>query len=181
LYFGDYTKCQETMPVDAQLENLPKPKIVIEQDWIYLSDRVIPWRIFLTLFCAAGTAFSVWRGVQDNEMMILVTGTGTFGFLYGSLSLYRIKIDLKNKVMHRTSINPLANLIDRILQHPADIPFANIEAVYSGKEMQFSAAAVTRHYLYIRTDDPYALKIGIFNTVADAELCAAFLWRKIRA
>jgi hypothetical protein len=181
LYIGSNAKNKKVMPVDAQLENLPKPRIVIEQDWIYLSDRVIPWRIFLTLFCGAGTAFSIWRGVQDNEMMILVTGIGTFGFLYGSLSLYRVKIDLKNKVLHRTSINPLENLIDRVLQHPADIPFEHIEAVYSGKEMDFGGPATTRHYLYVRTDDPYALKIGIFKSVADAELCAAFLWRKIRA
>ncbi len=112
-------KRQDAMPVDAQLENLPKPRIVIEeQDWIYLSDTPIPRRIFLTLFFGSLTAFNVWRGVEDNEMMILVTGIGTFGFLYGSLSLYRIKIDLKNKVLHRTSINPLENLIDRVLQPP---------------------------------------------------------------
>jgi len=70
-------------------------------------------------------------------------------------------------------------LIDYILQHPSKIPFHNVEKIFSNFTVAF-ASAVQRYYLYIRTDDPYTLKIGTFEKEADAIKFANFLTAKIK-
>ena len=99
-------------------------------------------------------------------------------FLYDSLSLKRVKVDLKEKVVYRKSLNPLENLIDRLLQHPSRIPFSTIEKVFADYTVAFRGAQ--RYYLYIMTDDPYKLDIGIFDKLADAERVASFIGQQIR-
>jgi len=99
-------------------------------------------------------------------------------FVYDCLSLKRIKIDLKQRVVYRRSANPLENIIASFLQHPSAIQFSNIEKIYA--EYVDPMKDSRQFYVYIRTDDPYNLKIASFNNEAAAVECAAYLNNEIR-
>jgi hypothetical protein len=67
----------------------------------------------------------------DKVMGIIVSLSCALAFLYDSLSLQRVKIDLQGKIVYGTSLNPLENLVNRLLHRPAKIPFHKIEKIYS--------------------------------------------------
>jgi hypothetical protein len=161
-------------------ETLPRPKITISGDIIKIIDPPLFKRIFLALFCI----FFVFIASLDKEIAgrttgMLLGGGLFFVFVYDSLSLQRVKIDFINKTVYRTSLNPLENLINRILGRPSKLPFSNIEKVYSDYREAFGGAS-QRYYLYIKSGDPYSLKIGTFNTESDAKNIASLLNKLIK-
>ncbi|HEY4062387.1 MAG TPA: hypothetical protein VGM30_10825 [Puia sp.] len=161
-------------------ESLPRPKISISGDMLEISDPPFAWRIFLAFFCT----FLIFIASRDKEIASRTTGMLLgwglfFVFVYDSLSLQRVKIDFINKTVYRTSLNPLENLINRILGRPSKLPFSNIEKVYSDYREAFGGAS-QRYYLYIRSGDPYSLKIGTFNTESDAKNIASILNKLIK-
>jgi len=165
---------------EQYLFNLSRPKITIDADCILIFDRPFAWKIFLSLFCLL-MAFIVFESNYESRTIgLILTISISIGFIYDSLSLKRTKIDLKNKIIYTKSLNPVDNILGRILKHPSQIPFSAIEKVFTDHPETF-ASAPRRYYLYIRTDDPYNLNIGTFNKLVEAEHIAAYLNRKVKA
>ncbi|HVU96990.1 MAG TPA: hypothetical protein VHE34_17290 [Puia sp.] len=165
---------------DDFLSNLRRPRIVIADDYILISDPPFGWKIFLAFFCLL-MALIVLESDKDSGMVGFVLCLSmAVGFIYDSLSLKRTNIDLKTKVIYRKSLNPLENLLGKLLKHPSKIPFSAIERIFADYTEAFGGAT-QRYFLYIRTDDPYNLKIGTFNKLVDAERVASYLARRLKA
>jgi hypothetical protein len=163
-----------------EFESLKRPKIIISEDVILISDPPFAWRILMIFFCL----FLTWIGLQfkqgnDKVMGIVVSLSCALAFIYDALSLQRVKIDLQEKIVYRTSLNPLENLVNRLLHRPAKLPFNKIEKIYSDYNVAVGAAT-QRYYVYIRSDNHYKLNIGTFNKEADAAHFATYLDKKIR-
>jgi hypothetical protein len=103
----------------------------------------------------------------------------SLAFIYDSLSLQRVRIDLKNKYVFRKSINPMENLINFLLKRPFHISFSNIDKIYSDYTPTFSGAQ--RYYLYLKSKDKYKLQIGTFKKETQASICAEFLSKVIHS
>src|SRR5258708_5768551 len=85
-----------------------------------MSDPPFAWRIFLTIFLTGCTLFTfLYRDSYNDPYLILICLFGALLFLYDSLSLKRVKIDLEGKVIYHSSLNPLENLINALLQRPS--------------------------------------------------------------
>ena len=164
----------------SKFESLRRPKIIISEEVILISDPPFAWRIFMIFF----SLFLTWLGLQfkqwnDKIMGIVVSLSCALAFLYDASSLQRVKIDLQEKIVYRTSLNPLENLVNRLLHRPAKLPFNKIEKIYSDYNVAVGAAT-QRYYVYIRSDNHYKLNIGTFNKEPDAIHFAAYLDEKIR-
>ena len=131
-------------------------------------------------FCLLMTLIVFESNEGSRTIGLVLTLSMSSGFIYDSFSLKRTKIDLKNKIIFRRSLNPLENLLGRLLKHPSTIPFATIEKVFADYTEIFGGAP-HRYYLYVRTDDPYNLNIGTFDKLTDAERVASYLARKVKA
>lgn len=167
-------------PVSNKFEDLSRPKIILSNDIILISDPPFAKRIFLVFFCLCLTIYVfLSRDNYDKPLGILVCLILSIIFIYDALSLQRVKIDLQKKILNRSSLNPIENLIAFLLQHPSKIPFKNIEKIFCDYTEAFGGAK-QRYLIYARTDDPYNLKIGTFNKKEDAESFATYLNRKIK-
>ena len=167
--------------VKNEIENFPRPKIVVTDKEILISDPPFPWRLFLTLFSFAILIFAL----KYNTGLDRLEGTaaGVFlslVFIYDSLSLQRVRIDLKNKCVFRRSINPMENLVNYLLKRPFAIPFSNIDKIYSDYTPTFGGQS-QRFYMYLRVKDQHKLQIGTFNKEAQASTCAAFLNKMVHS
>lgn len=162
-----------------EFENLRHPKIVISNDDILLSDRLFIGKAFLTTVLLGFTIFTIkFRGSFDLST-IVICSLGFFYFFYDTITLKRIKIDLHNKIIYRTSINPLENLLNSLLGRPSTISFKSIKRIYSDYTQLF-VPATTRYYIYIETSDGHKLQIGTFDKEMDANQFAVFLNNKIK-
>ena len=160
-------------------KNLDRPKIVSSDNIITMSDPPFAWRIFLTILFSACTVFTVhFKNYYNDPYLILVSLLGSILFLYDSLSLKRVKIDLERKIISHSSLNPLENLITFIFQRPSEIPFANIKKIYSDYN-EVVAPATTRYFVFVQTVDQYKIKIGTFQKEALAIEFAEYLSRRI--
>ncbi len=154
------------------------PSIIKGEDMILVSDRPTVWKIFLAVFGACAVIYLYLLPASYNKPLLMIIALAIFlAFAYDCLSLKRIKVDLKQRVVYRRSANPLENVIASLLQHPAKIPFANIEKIYADYVDPFKNSQ--QFYVYIRTDDPYNLKIASFNNEAAAVECADYLSNEI--
>ena len=164
----------------SEFESLKRPKIRILEDVILISDPPFPWRIFMIFFCLFLTCIGLlFKQGTDKVIGIAVSLSCALAFVYDALSLQRVKIDLQEKIVSRTSLNPLENLVNRLLHRPAKLPFNKIEKIYSDYKVAVGAAT-QRYYVYIKSDNHDKLNIGTFNKEADATQFAAYLDRKIR-
>jgi len=159
-------------------ENLPRPKISISEELISISDPPFAKRIFLVFVCIGSALIASQNGGNDNWIGIWGGVGMALLFIYDSLSLQRVKIDLRNKIIFRTSLNPVENWVNHLRKHPSEIPFKNIEKIYADYTVTFGGAT-QRYYVFIRTRDPYKLVIGTFNKESEAEDFAAYLRKKI--
>ena len=160
-----------------EFEDLRHPKIVISDYVILLSDRPFIGEAFLTTVLLGYTIFTFkFRGSFDLSTIVICS----LGFFfYDTIALKRIRIDLYNKIIYRTSINPLENLLNVLLRRPSVIPFKNIKRIYSDYTQLF-VPATTRYFVYIEAADGYKLKIGTFDKEMDASQFAVFLNSKIK-
>ena len=168
------------MDISDDFTKLKRPKEALKNDVILISDPPIGWRIFLTFFCLFLTAIFLFENSDDNFLGIVVCSLFSFVFLYDSLSLNRVKVDLRKKIIIRKTLNPVANLLDRMLQHPSVIPFDKITR-FAVTYPSIGGPDVQRYYLFAEYDGLYKLNIGIFKTGDDAERVADFLRYKIKA
>lgn len=159
---------------DEQFRKFKRPKIEITDKCIAFYDPPIFWRFFLTFFWFLLVLLAY--GDQDSQrgIGIFVTTLMTCIFGYDSISLKRVKVDLEKKVVFKRSLNPLENLIDRMLKRPSEIAFDSISAIYVDKPA-WVAPSVNRYYLYLKTTDPYNLRIAIFANASEAEEFAQYL------
>jgi hypothetical protein len=166
-------------PLEKTFQDFTRPKILVSESAIFVCDSVLLWRVFLFLLGVCFVFFAIFFKEGTDRFMGFWFGVAwSVIFLYDSLSLKRTKIDLGQRMIYRKSLNPIENLIDRVLQHPKVISFENVEKIYADYS-EAAASAVQRYYVYLRTDDPYNLKIGTFRTQADSELFAEFLNAKL--
>jgi len=165
--------------LNNEFEKLKRPKIVISDNIILISDSPFAMKIFLAIFFSILTVGATFFEESYNKSLgIIVCLIFTVIFVYDALSLKRVKIDLREKILYYSSLNPVENLVNYLLKHPYKIPFANIEKIYH--DYNESVAPVSKkYYVYIRTDDPYNLKIGTFNKESDAEAFSTYLKREI--
>ena len=163
---------------ENKYENLSRPKISISEDLISISDPPFAKRIFLVLFCFGLALIASQNNGNDNWIGIFAGLGMALVFIYDSFSLQRIKIDLRSKIIFRTSLNPLENWVNYLRNHPSEIPFKNIEKIYADYTVTFGGAT-QRYYVYVRTRDPYKLVLGTFNKESEAEDFAAYLRIKI--
>ena len=152
------------MDSSNDFKKLSRPNIEIDEDLIVISDPPIGWRIFLTLLWCGLTWMAFLEGGDEYLMGVFVCGAGVLAFLYDALSLNRVRVDLKNKVIFRTTLNPLGNLLDRILQHPSAIPLDKITKFEVDYPIR-GFSGVSRWYLLVEYDGIYKLQIGIFKKV----------------
>ena len=165
--------------LENEFDALGRPKIDISGDRILISDPPFAWRIFLAIFCASlAVVASQFRDQNDKVKGILVGLMLSIGFIYDSLSLQRVKFDFQKRVVYRMSLNPIENLINRLLQRPSIIPFKKIDKIYFDYNEAFGGAS-QRYYLYIKSGQKDKLRIGTFNKEADANSFVIFLNRKI--
>lgn len=160
-------------------EDLRHPKIVIANEVILLSDRPYIGKVFLTIIMLGFIIFTIkFRGSFD--LSIIVTCSFAFlYFLYDTIALKRIRIDFGIKFIHRSSLNPLENLLNILLRRPTVIPFKSVKRIYSDYTQLF-VPATTRYFVYIETEDGYKLQIGTFDKEMDASQFAIFLNTKIK-
>jgi hypothetical protein len=157
------------------IAKLIRPKIIITENEIFIRDRLFGWRLFLFLLGVLFVIYSVYFKTGDDQAIGVIFGLiWSIVFLYDCVSLKRVRIDLKARKLYRRSLNPIENLLDWILQHPSTIPYENIDIFFSDYTEVF-ASAVQRYYVYLKTNDPYKLKIGTFKTLADSEIVVRFL------
>jgi len=168
------------MAMSSDLEKLRRPKVTVVGDVIFISDPLIVYRIILMLLCLLIATKIYFEGLDANFWPFLGFCVLTLVFLYDSLSLNRVKVDLKRKVIFRTTLNPMANLLDRILQHPSVIPFDKITK-FGVDYPLLTGRNVPRWYVFVEYDDLYKLKLGIFKNGKDAESIADFLRYKIKS
>ena len=173
-------KMEQQTSQENEFDALKRPNINVSGEMIFISDPPFAWRIFLALFCASlAVIASQFRDQNDRTKGILVGLMLSLVFIYDSLSLQRVTFDLQRQVVHRVSLNPIENLINRILSKPSEIPFKKINKIYSDYNEAFGGAS-QRYNIYIKSDNKYKLRIGTFNKEADANNVAAFLSRKIK-
>ena len=157
-----------SMAIPNDFKKLKRPKLALTEDVILISDPPIGMRIFLTLLCLLFAMNLFFEGIDDNFWGFIIFSCLALVFLYDALSLNRAKVDLKRKAIFRTTLNPIANLLDRILQHPSVIPFDKITKF--GVEYPLRGGPyVPRFYLYVEYDGIYKLTIGIFKKGDEAE------------
>ena len=162
-----------------EFKSIKRPKIIISDPTILMSDPPFPWRIFLAVLFFILTIFSVEsHNYYNDPWLIIICLSFMLLFVYDALSLKRVRIDFERKVISISSLNPVENLVNYILKRPSEISFSNIKKIYSGYTLAV-ARDTTRYYVYIRTDDLYNLKIGTFNKQIEANDFAAYLNRKI--
>ena len=173
-------KISEQVIINNEFEGLSRPKIIISNDFILISDPPFAKRIFLAFFCLSlGIGAAQFKMGDDRITAVLVSASLTIVFIYDALSLQRVKVDLQKRTIYRASLNPIENLINLILKRPSEVSFKQIDKIYCDYNEAFGGAS-QRYYLYIKTFDPYSLKICTFNKLADATSFAAFLNRKIK-
>ena len=146
---------------------------------ILISDPPFAWRIFLVLFCIDLAIIGSQFDGDDHWKGILFGSRLSLAFLYDSLSLQRVKIDLRDRVVYQASLNPVENLVNYLLKRPSKIPFKNIDKIYSDYTEVFGGAT-QRYYAYIRTSDPHKLLIGTFKKESEARGFATYLNGKVR-
>lgn len=167
--------------VKNEIENFPRPKIVVTDEEIFISDPPFVWRLFLTLFSFAILTFALKYNTGRDRLEGAAAGVLlSLIFIYDSLSLQRVKIDLKNECVFRRSLNPLENLINSLLKRPFTIPFSNIDKIYSDSTPAFGGQSL-RYYMYLRSKDQHKLQIGTFNKEAQASACAVFLNKMVHS
>jgi len=160
------------------ISNLKRPKICFSNHLIYISDPPSVWSFFLICTCLF-LLLIAYESNGDSRMVGVISALAlALMSIWKFVSLRRIRVDSNERVVYRKSINPVENMVDRILQHPSRIPFSSIEKVYADYTVAFYG--VQRYYLYIVTDDPYKLNIAAFNKLVDAERVAALLTEIIR-
>jgi hypothetical protein len=167
--------------VKNEIENFPRPKIVVTDEEILISDPPLPRRLFLTLFSFAVLIFALKYNTGRDRLEGSAAGIFlSLLFIYDSLSLQRVRIDLKNKCVFRRSINPMENLVNYLLKRPFTIPFSDIDKIYSDFTPAFGGQA-QRYYMYLRSKDQHNLQIGTFNKEAQASTCAVFLNKMVHS
>jgi len=163
-----------------EFQKLYRPRIILSDGVISISDPPFAWRIFLTILFSAGTIFNVtFRNVYNDPYLILIFLFGSLLFLYDSLSLKRVKIDLERKVIFHSSLNPLENLINILFRRPSEIPFTNIKKIYADYN-EVVAPATTRYFVFVQTVDQFKIKIGTFQKESYAIEFAEYLSRIIK-
>jgi hypothetical protein len=168
----------ETYP-DCEFKELKRPKIKITATSSSFYDPPILWRFVLTLFWFLLTVLSYLLKSSQREIgiFVILLMTGIFG--YGSISLERVRIDLNERVVFRRNLNPIENLIDRIFEHPAKIAFDSISTIYVDRPTWIEPA-VNRYCLYLKTTDPYKLRIAVFAKSLEAEKFSRYLTHVIK-
>jgi hypothetical protein len=165
---------------NSEFKKWYRPRIVLSDEMISISDPPFAWRIFLTILCAAFTIFYVViRNVYNDPYLILIFLCGSLLFLYDSLSLKRVKIDLEKKVIFHSSLNPVENLINILFRRPSEIPFTNVKKIYADYN-EVVAPATTRYFVFVQTVDQFKIKIGTFQKEAYAIEFAEYLSRMIK-
>jgi len=82
--------------VKNEIENFSRPKIVLTDDEILISDPPFAKRIFFALFFLALMIISLkYYTGPDRIKGAFITSLFFLGFIYDSLSLKRVRIDLK--------------------------------------------------------------------------------------
>ena len=164
-----------------EFEQLRKVKVTLSGDEMLIADKPKVWNI-LSIFLGVFLVVYAFYIAEDYNREWVMFGFGllTLVCLWNALALMRVKIDLKERVVYRKSINPVANLLDRILQRPSRIPFGNIEGIFADYIFGMASAGGDQPYVYLRTDDPYKLRLCWIAKKADAERFAAFLHQKVR-
>jgi hypothetical protein len=131
----------------SEFESFTRPRIRISEDVILISDPPIYRRIFLFCFCLFLAILALlYKEGEDKVIATIVSFSFALAFLYDALSLQRVKMDLKEKMVYRTSLNPLENLVNHLLRRPSQLSFRNIEKIYSDYNVAFGGAA-QRYYV----------------------------------
>jgi len=159
----------------VQKDPLKLPGIRISKDSILIAERPFLRDIILFLVFLSCTVYVFYAEHSYNkEIGIIVCSFSSLLFLYNSISLKRVRIDLLNRVIYRTNINPFLILLEKILRHPGTLPFSKIKSVYYDNREAF-VPTVTKYYVIIGTDDPFNLKIAAFTNETDAKEFADYL------
>jgi hypothetical protein len=161
-------------------EDFRHPKIRISENTIFISDPPIGWRNFLVIFCIflVVLCFEVKEG-QDKIIGVTLALFFCIIAIYNAISLHRVRIDLKGRIIYFRSLNPIENLLNRILKRSTTISFSNVEKIYCDYPVLVGHGEKS-YDLYLRSRGGYKLKIGIFKKEAEATSFTSFLKSKIK-
>jgi hypothetical protein len=159
----------------GQLDRLKFPGITSSKDTVLITERPFLRDILLFLFFLACTIY-VFKSAQsyNKEIGIIVCSFSSFLFLYNSVSLRRVKIDLRTRMIHRSNLNPFLILLEKLLRHPASLSFENVETVFYHNREAF-VPSVAKYYVIFRTKDPFNLKIVSFTDEENAREFSEYL------
>jgi hypothetical protein len=159
----------------AEHDDVKFPGIKASKDHVLICERPYLRDILLFLFFLACTIYVFYSGHSYNkEIGIIVCSFSSLLFLYNSVSLKRIKIDLRNRMIYRSNVNPFLILLEKCLRHPETLSFKKISSIYYDNHEAFVPSG-TKYYVIIRTDDPYDLKIAAFTEEEDAKQFSQYL------
>jgi hypothetical protein len=164
------------LPTSQQIEEPVRlPGIRRSGDLLYISEKPLLRDILLFLFFLCCTFYVMHEtGAYNREIGIIVCTFSSLLFLHNCISLKRVKIDLRSKMIYRSNLNPFLILLEKCLRHPVKLSFQNIEGVYFGNREAF-VPNVTKYNVIIRTDDPFELKIAAFTMEEDAQEFSTYL------
>jgi|SRR6185312_793053 len=168
------------MTTSIDFKKFRRPKVTVEEDLILISDPPIGMLMAFALLCLSFVLELLLEGKGDNTWGIIVCSSIAVVCLYNTLTVNRVRVDLRRKAVFRTTLNPIGNLLDRILQHPSVIPFDKITR-FGVNSYLSTRIDVPRHHLYVEYDGLYKLTIGIFKRAEEANSFAEFLRTKIKA
>jgi len=155
------------------------PGVSRSGDMLYISEKPFLRDILLFLFflCCTWYVLSVGKAF-NRDIAIIVCTFSTLLFLHNCISLKRVKIDMRSKMVYRSNLNPLLVLLEKWLRHPVKLSFENIKGVHFDNREAF-VPSVTKYHVIIRTDDPFELKIAAFTMEEDARAFSAYLQKVI--
>jgi hypothetical protein len=159
----------------SQAEQAKFPGITTTDDSVLITERPYLRDILLFLFFVSCTVYIFRSSPSYNkEIGMIVCSFSSLLFLYNSISLKRVRIDLRTRMIYRTYFYPLLILLENVLRHPASQTFHKINTIYNDNGEAF-VPSVTKYYVIIRTDDPFNLKIVSFTDEEDARLFSQYL------
>jgi hypothetical protein len=152
------------------------PKVIFANNQIILKQRPFIYEILLFIFWGIMLSILIQSDKDYKKPFVTILfSLITLLFFWRAFSLRRIKIDLNEKLVYRSNLNPFALLIEKFLQHPLKIPFTSISGVYWDSESFRANNWYPNFYIVLKTTDPYKLKIAKFRKKENAESFSNFI------